>query len=111
MIYGYGKFENQSIELADSQLQVIYGENEAGKSTIMSFIHSILFGFPTKQQSENRYEPKIGTAYGGYLLIRTEDNHLLKIERLPGKAGGDVKVEREGGQAEGRSIYKHYSVE
>lgn len=101
MIYGYGKFENQSIELADSQLQVIYGENEAGKSTIMSFIHSILFGFPTKQQPENRYEPKIGTAYGGYLLIRTEDNNLLKIERLPGKAGGDVKVEVEGGRAEG----------
>jgi uncharacterized protein YhaN len=93
MIYGYGKFENQSFKLGDSQLQIIYGENEAGKSTIMSFIHSILFGFPTKQQTENRYEPKIGTAYGGYLVIRTEDHNRIKIERTPGKAGGVVNVE------------------
>ncbi|MGM0876271.1 MAG: AAA family ATPase [Bacillota bacterium] len=100
MIYGYGKFENESIELGDSQLQIIYGENEAGKSTIMSFIHSILFGFPTKQQTENRYEPKKGTAYGGYLVIRTEDNNQIKIERLPGKAGGEVSVELVGGSAQ-----------
>ncbi|QNF28277.1 ATP-binding protein [Metabacillus elymi] len=97
MIYGYGKFENQTIEFTDSKLQIIYGENEAGKSTIMSFIHSILFGFPTKQQTGNRYEPKRGSAYGGYLMIRTEENQQLKIERRPGKAGGEVIVELEGG--------------
>jgi uncharacterized protein YhaN len=97
MIYGYGKFENQSIEFADSKLQIIYGENEAGKSTIMSFIHSILFGFPTKQQTGNRYEPKSGSAYGGFLMIRTEENQQIKIERRPGKAGGEVSVELEGG--------------
>ena len=93
MIYGYGKFEHQAIDLSDSKLQVIYGENEAGKSTIMSFIHSILFGFPSKQQTENRYQPKKGTAYGGYLVIRTEDHKLIKVERLPGKAGGEVGIE------------------
>ncbi|HZH58379.1 MAG TPA: AAA family ATPase, partial [Metabacillus sp.] len=49
-IYGYGKFENRHIILGKSNFSVIYGENEAGKSTIMSFIHSILFGFPSKQQ-------------------------------------------------------------
>ena len=36
-----------------TDFQVFYGENEAGKSTIMAFIHGILFGFPTKQQSRN----------------------------------------------------------
>ncbi|MGM7719322.1 AAA family ATPase [Metabacillus sp. Hm71] len=97
MIYGYGKFENQRITLEDPELQVIYGENEAGKSTIMSFIHSILFGFPTKLQTENRYEPKNGSAYGGYLIVRTIDNTRLKIERRPGKAGGELKIESEQG--------------
>lgn len=93
MMYGYGKFEQQAIELTDSKLQVIYGENEAGKSTIMSFIHSIIFGFPSKQQTENRYQPKKGTVYGGYLIIRTEDNKIIKVERLPGKVGGEVVIE------------------
>ncbi len=58
-IYGYGKFENVLFTDLHST-QVFFGENEAGKSTIMSFIHSILFGFPTKLHSELRYEPKKG---------------------------------------------------
>ncbi|KKI90791.1 hypothetical protein WQ54_18755 [Bacillus sp. SA1-12] len=97
MIYGYGKFENQRIILEDPELQVIYGENEAGKSTIMSFIHSILFGFPSKLQTENRYEPKNGAAYGGYLIVNSLDNIRLKIERRPGKSGGELKIKSEQG--------------
>lgn len=57
-IYGYGKLEDYVIGSV-GQLQIFYGENEAGKSTIMSFIHSILFGFPAKQSAEIRYEPRI----------------------------------------------------
>jgi len=63
-IYGYGKFEDYVIKSLD-QFVVFYGENEAGKSTIMSFIHSILFGFPAKQSAEVRYEPKNNPKYGG----------------------------------------------
>lgn len=96
-IYGYGKFENQHFYLGKSNLLVFYGENEAGKSTIMSFIHSVLFGFPTKQQAENRYEPKRATSYGGYLILRSEENRRLKIERVPGKFGGQVTIEMEDG--------------
>jgi uncharacterized protein YhaN len=96
-IYGYGKFENQHFYLGKSNLLVFYGENEAGKSTIMSFIHSILFGFPTKQQAENRYEPKRATSYGGYLILRGQENRRLKVERVPGKFGGQVIIEMEDG--------------
>ena len=48
-IYGYGQFVQRKIELNQTFTE-IYGENEAGKSTIQSFIHSILFGFPTKKE-------------------------------------------------------------
>ena len=90
-IYGYGKLEDFTLSnLKD--LQVIYGENEAGKSTIMSFIHSILFGFPTKQQSELRYEPKKGAKYGGKLTVYFPDKGKVIIERVKGKATGDVRV-------------------
>ncbi|WP_449539299.1 AAA family ATPase [Ferdinandcohnia sp. Marseille-Q9671] len=90
-VYGYGKLEN--VEIGNiSNLQVFYGPNEAGKSTLMSFIHSILFGFPTKQQNEQRYIPKSGAKYGGKLIVQTENYGTISIERLPGKATGDLTV-------------------
>lgn len=46
-VYGYGRLENETFT-DFGQLQIFFGENESGKTTIMSFIHSILFGFPTK---------------------------------------------------------------
>ncbi|KQL55083.1 hypothetical protein AN964_17265 [Heyndrickxia shackletonii] len=90
-IYGYGKLIDFHFPSVTS-LQVIYGENEAGKSTLMSFIHSILFGFPTKQQSELRYEPKSSGKYGGKLVLETKDYGEVTIERIRGKAVGDVTV-------------------
>ncbi|MGR3763426.1 AAA family ATPase [Rossellomorea sp. NS-SX7] len=90
-IYGYGKMINKVYSLAD--LQLIYGENEAGKSTIMSFVHSILFGFPTRQQTELRYEPKHSSEYGGRILCETEKHGKVTIERVKGKAAGDVSVQ------------------
>lgn len=42
-INGFGKFNNCSIAFQDG-LNVVYGKNEAGKSTLHSFIRSMLFG-------------------------------------------------------------------
>ncbi len=95
-IYGFGQLTNTVIkDLSD--FQVFYGENEAGKSTIMAFIHGILFGFPTKQSSELRYVPKNGSNYGGKLRILFDDFGLATIERIRGKASGDVTVTLEDG--------------
>ncbi|CAM3649798.1 AAA family ATPase [Mesobacillus zeae] len=102
-IYGYGKLEN--IKLLGLQgIQVFYGENEAGKSTIMSFIHSILFGFPTKQQNDLRYEPKKHSKYGGMLKAEFPGKRLAVIERVKGKATGDVTVTLEDGTAGGEEL-------
>lgn len=99
-IVGYGKWSDAHFNnIAD--FQVIFGENEAGKSTIMAFIHSILFGFPTRQQSIPRMEPKNGGPYGGRLAL--EDTRLgnVIIERLKGKATGDVRIYYGDGQIAG----------
>ncbi|WP_053365471.1 ATP-binding protein [Bacillus sp. FJAT-27245] len=104
-IYGYGKLENLVISNLGG-FQVFYGENEAGKSTIMSFIHGILFGFPTKQQQELRYEPKGGGRYGGKLALRHPDYGLVVVERVKGKAAGDVTVFLEDGSSGGEELLK-----
>lgn len=102
-IYGYGKLENVTFTNLQP-FQVFYGENEAGKSTIMSFIHSILFGFPTKQQSELRYEPKTSTKYGGRLIAEFPHVGVATIERVKGKATGDVLVTLENGEQGGEEM-------
>ena len=85
-----------------SLLTVLYGENEAGKSTIRSFMKSILFGFPTRGQ--RRYEPKEGGKYGGAMTVQTEQYGRLKIERLPKTAAGEVTVYFEDGKTGGEEI-------
>ncbi|WP_102347461.1 ATP-binding protein [Bacillus sp. Marseille-P3661] len=100
-IYGFGQFENKSIEMNDNtSFQTIYGKNEAGKSTLMAFIQAILFGFPTRHQSENRYEPKSGNRYGGKLIIKLNDE-LITIERIAGRATGEVTVYFQNGKTGG----------
>ena len=90
-IYGYGRFIERKIEFDESFTQ-IYGENETGKSTIQAFIHSILFGFPTKKENEPRLEPRLGNQYGGKLTLIQDDGSLVEVERIKGSATGDVKV-------------------
>lgn len=82
-IYGYGKWLNQRFDI-DDNMQLFYGQNEAGKSTLQSFIRSMLFGFPTKRRrvnQMNRFEPRNSDVYGGRLLL-TDTKH------------GDIWVER-----------------
>ncbi|MDQ0198105.1 AAA family ATPase [Neobacillus ginsengisoli] len=104
-IYGYGQLDNVKINnIRDFQL--FFGENEAGKSTIMAFIHGILFGFPTKQQSELRYEPKHNTKYGGKIIVLHEELGYAVIERVKGKSAGDVTVSLEDGTMGGEDLLK-----
>lgn len=91
-IYGFGQHSDETIEL-NEQLTLLYGLNEAGKTTIYEFILQILFGFPQKNHVIKSYEPKKGGAFGGKLLIDDEQYGQCIVERTAGKAGGIVKVQ------------------
>lgn len=96
VIYGYGKWIDAEFDLSSS-IQIIQGQNEAGKSTLMSFIHSILFGFPTRHSSALRYEPKESSRYGGKVILDDDRFGEVTIERVNGKVTGDVMVTLEDG--------------
>lgn len=104
-IYGFGQLSDLVIQDL-SDFQVFFGENEAGKSTLSAFIHAILFGFPTKQQSDLRYEPKHQTKYGGKLKAHFPNRGYAVIERIKGKAVGDVTVVLEDGTHGNESLLK-----
>ena len=69
-IAGVGKFSDYSLDFSPS-LQILYGENEAGKSTIHAFIQAMLYGIPkgaSKREAFFQYRPFSGApAFGGAL--------------------------------------------
>ena len=87
LIKGYGKFTDKEVNLG-SGLNLVFGKNEAGKSTLQSFLKAMLFDFPGKNVDKEgrlpdskKYKPWSGSVFGGILEIETDDGNLLKIER------------------------------
>ena len=62
-IDGFGHFESFALDLKPG-LNVVFGPNEAGKSTLLAFIRAVLFGFGKRSQVD-RYEPAKGPIGGG----------------------------------------------
>ncbi|QBP40422.1 ATP-binding protein [Paenisporosarcina antarctica] len=91
VIYGFGQHEDITIELKD-RINVFFGCNEAGKTTIQQFMLSVLFGFPLRNQGQLRYEPKGGGRHGGQVHISHPKFGCVVIERVKGKSAGDVIV-------------------
>ena len=79
----FGKFHLKTIEFT-SGLNVVYGKNEAGKSTIHAFVRSMLFGMPNTEEGCARYEHYLPwetpQEYSGRLWI-SRGGHSYRIER------------------------------
>lgn len=60
MVNSYGKLRNKNIKL--NKINIIYGKNESGKSTLLNFIISILYGISKNKDKKefsdyDRYMP------------------------------------------------------
>lgn len=85
-IHGFGRLHNREIHLTDG-VTILYGRNEAGKSTTLQFIRSMLFGIPSRGNPTERYEPIHGGLHGGILKARDSNGALWTIRRHT--AGGE----------------------
>ena len=70
-------------------LTVIYGPNEAGKSTLRHFVLSVLFGFPARNSKLPSYEPPGGGARSGRLFLEADGEQfvLSRLEKRGSRAG------------------------
>ena len=97
-IDGFGQFFNREFGPFDTPLTVIAGPNEAGKSTLVAFIITVLFGFQHKD--DVLHIPALaGGKHGGRLSIIDDAGNRYMIQRHagPGRSRGQVVVTREEG--------------
>ena len=80
-IDGFGVFSNKRVNDLASGLNVIYGPNEFGKTTLLEFIRRMLFGFPRKSQKVNQYQPIKGGSSGGVLKCALASGQLVDVIR------------------------------
>ena len=96
-IDGFGKFHDRTISFHNG-INVIYGKNEAGKSTLHTFIRGMLFGIErgrgraAKNDTYSKFEPweNSGT-YEGWLRLE-KDGTVYRIERRFRKDDKSLRV-------------------
>jgi uncharacterized protein YhaN len=93
-IDGFGVYHDRSIETG-APLTVFYGPNESGKSTILAFIRTVLYGFRSPTSSKC-YPPLSVGQHGGRLVIADESGKLFTVERHIGSRGGQLVVRSNG---------------
>ncbi|MFI3172254.1 MAG: AAA family ATPase [Eubacteriales bacterium] len=83
ILKNFGKFSNRSFQLL-SGINIVYGENEFGKSTIHSFIKGMLFGIErgrgraAKKDTFSVYEPwEQSNYYAGALRFQCENRNFI----------------------------------
>ena len=84
---GFGHFRDHVVGPLDSGVTVLHGPNEAGKSTLLAFIRTILFGFPLRGPGDH-YPALAGGRHGGRITLVDDDGESHTLERFAGPRGG-----------------------
>ena len=99
-IDGFGKLHDQDISFQDG-MNVVYGKNEAGKSTLHTFIKGMLFGLErqrgraARNDTYSRYEPWQGSGtYEGWLRLES-GGQVYRIQRRFHKRGRELTIVNE----------------
>ena len=96
-IDGFGKFHNRDISFSDG-LNIVYGKNEAGKSTLHTFIRGMLFGIErqrgraSRNDTYTKYEPWTDSGtYEGRMRIES-GGQIYRIERRFQKGSKSLSI-------------------
>lgn len=84
-INGFGKLKNNNIELSDG-INVIYGENESGKSSMLKFISAILYGVSKNKNGKeisdfDKFKPWKTEEFSGKINYTLDDGESFEVYR------------------------------
>lgn len=72
----FGKFIHRKIYFGN-KFNIVYGENETGKSTLHNFIEVMMYGFDDDTSKYNKYKPWNSLLYKGTVEIGDEEGKYL----------------------------------
>ncbi|MBQ8207882.1 MAG: AAA family ATPase [Clostridia bacterium] len=107
-IIEYASLKNRSFNF-ESGLNIIEGENESGKSTLLSFIKFMLYGFPkgksigAAEEREKSYSWENGIAAGSMTVSTAEGDFRIERSAREGVKGDKLSIIN---LADGAPVYK-----
>jgi len=88
-IEGFGVWSDLELNDLDGGLTLLYGENETGKTTLLEFMRSVLYGY--NEERRTKYLPPVHGGIGGGMLAIEAHAGKFKVRR---RAEGDPSVGR-----------------
>lgn len=84
-INGFGKLENKNIDF-DDNINVVFGENESGKSSILKFIASMLYGASKNKNGKevsdfDKFKPWQIEDFSGKIAYKLDNGESFEIYR------------------------------
>ena len=81
----YGNLENKEINL-DNKINIIYGKNESGKSTLLNYIKNIFYGISKNKNGKEisyyeKYKPWMKEEFSGKLKYELDNGNSFEIFR------------------------------
>ena len=108
-INSYGKIKNKEIKL-NNNLNIIYGKNESGKSTILNFIFNILYGTQKNKNGKEisdyeKYKPWDSDEFSGKITYELNNENKYEIYREFNKKNPNIFNEK------GEDIVKEFNID
>ena len=108
-INSYGKLKNTEIKLKNN-LNIIYGENESGKSTLLKFILNIFYGTSKNKKGKEysdfeKYKPWNSEEFSGKLSYELDNKNKYEIFREFNKKNPIIYNEK------GEDISKEFNID
>ena len=84
-INSYGKLKEKEIDLKEG-INIIYGQNEAGKSTLINFIINSFYGISKNKRGKevsdyDKYKPWVGEEFSGKVEYELDNKEKFEIYR------------------------------
>lgn len=92
-ITGFGAFSDKTVGPFSPHLNVVFGANESGKTTLASFVGGVLFGWEEARGNRNTYKPQ-NARRAGSLFFSGDGLRDLELSRVRNADGvqGDVSL-------------------
>lgn len=84
-INSYGVLKEKEIQF-DSNLNIVYGKNESGKSTLLNFIKNMLYGISKNKNGKEisdfeKYTPWVGEDFSGKICYELQNKEQFEVYR------------------------------